>query len=73
MLGFEPMTYGSESECAIHYTTAPHYKNKLETTELRLREVKKGDLQQVFIQCMRETDGASSGKVKTCRSKIANS
>jgi len=24
MLGFQPMTYGSESECAIHYTTAPH-------------------------------------------------
>jgi len=24
VLGFEPMTYGSESECAIHYTTAPH-------------------------------------------------
>jgi len=21
---FEPMTYGSESECATHYTTAPH-------------------------------------------------
>jgi len=21
VLGFEPMTYGSESECAIHYTT----------------------------------------------------
>jgi len=20
----EPITYGSESECAIHYTTAPH-------------------------------------------------
>jgi len=25
VLGFEPMTYGSESECATyHYTTAPH-------------------------------------------------
>jgi len=24
MLGFEPTTYGSESECATHYTTAPH-------------------------------------------------
>jgi len=23
-IGFEPMTYGSESECATHYTTAPH-------------------------------------------------
>jgi len=22
--GFEPMTYGSESERATHYTTAPH-------------------------------------------------
>jgi len=25
VLGFEPMTYGSESECASHYTTAPHF------------------------------------------------
>jgi len=25
VLGFEPMTYGSESECATHYTTAPHH------------------------------------------------
>jgi len=24
VLGFEPMTYGSESECATHYTIAPH-------------------------------------------------
>jgi len=24
VFGFEPMTYGSESECATHYTTAPH-------------------------------------------------
>jgi len=24
VLGFEPMTYGSESECATHYTTVPH-------------------------------------------------
>jgi len=24
VLEFEPMTYGSESECATHYTTAPH-------------------------------------------------
>jgi len=24
MLGFEPMTYESEGECATHYTTAPH-------------------------------------------------
>jgi len=24
VLGFEPMTYGSESECATHYTTATH-------------------------------------------------
>jgi len=24
VLGFEPMTYGSESECAAHYTIAPH-------------------------------------------------
>jgi len=24
MLGFEPTTYGSESECATHYTIAPH-------------------------------------------------
>jgi len=24
VLGFEPTTYGSESECAAHYTTAPH-------------------------------------------------
>jgi len=24
MLRFEPTTYGSESECATHYTTAPH-------------------------------------------------
>jgi len=23
-LGFEPMTYGFESECATHYTTAPY-------------------------------------------------
>jgi len=26
VLGFEPMTYGSESECATHYTTAPQKK-----------------------------------------------
>jgi len=26
MLGLEPMTYGPESECATHYTTAPHNK-----------------------------------------------
>jgi len=24
VLGFEPTTYGSESECATHYTAAPH-------------------------------------------------
>jgi len=24
VLGFEPMTYGSESECATHYTTVPN-------------------------------------------------
>jgi len=24
VLGFEPMTYGPENECATHYTTAPH-------------------------------------------------
>jgi len=24
VLGFEPMTYGSGSECATHYTRAPH-------------------------------------------------
>jgi len=24
VLGFEPTTYGSESDCATHYTTAPH-------------------------------------------------
>jgi len=24
MLGFKPMIYGSEKECATHYTTAPH-------------------------------------------------
>jgi len=24
VLGFEPMTYGYESECATHYTTAPN-------------------------------------------------
>jgi len=29
VLGFEPMTYGSESECATHYTTAPHKKKVL--------------------------------------------
>jgi len=32
VLGFEPMTYGSESECATHDTTAPHkvpYNSKL--------------------------------------------
>jgi len=28
VLGFEPMTYGSESECATHYTTAPHKERK---------------------------------------------
>jgi len=28
-VGFEPMTYGSESECATHYTTAPQVKDKL--------------------------------------------
>jgi len=25
--GFEPMTYGSECECATHYTTAPHWRS----------------------------------------------
>jgi len=26
VLDFEPMTYGSESECATHYTIAPEIK-----------------------------------------------
>jgi len=30
VLGFEPMTYGSESECATHYTTAPHTASAVE-------------------------------------------
>jgi len=25
VLGFEPITYGYESECATHYSTAPRY------------------------------------------------
>jgi len=29
VLRFEPMTYESESECATHYTTAPHWQTPI--------------------------------------------
>jgi len=33
VLGFEPMTYGSQGECATQYTTAPQTdKDKVDST-----------------------------------------
>jgi len=35
VLGFEPMTYGSESVCATHNTTAPHGRTQLQQSGKR--------------------------------------
>jgi len=40
VLGFEPMTYGSESECDTHYTTAPHADVQTFNTFLKPKHLK---------------------------------
>jgi len=45
VLGFELMTYGSESECATHYTTAPHKCVKV----IALRELARSNNDDIYI------------------------
>jgi len=48
VLGFEPMTYGSESECATHYTTAPTVVAECQDLDVEYVPYMKNDRQSRF-------------------------
>jgi len=47
--GFEPISYGFESELATHYTTAPHSKSK-DINVMSISQVSNGSMKRISVR-----------------------